>query len=43
MTTQEIIEQLSKIKAGIEADNFTRENIDALIERLWQHQPVPNK
>ncbi len=31
---RKIIEELYKIKTGIEADNFTRENIDALIKRL---------
>lgn len=30
----EIIEELRKIKNGIEGDNFTRENIDTLIKKL---------
>lgn len=34
MTNLEIIAELKKVKAGIEADNFTKENIDRLINKL---------
>ena len=31
---EDVIEELAKLKRGIEADNFTKENIDALVVRL---------
>ena len=31
---EDVIEELAKLKRGIEADNFTKENIDALVARL---------
>jgi hypothetical protein len=34
MSTRDIVRELYNIKSGIEADNFTRENIDALIAKL---------
>jgi hypothetical protein len=31
---EDLIDELAKLKSGIEADNFTRENIDALVAKL---------
>jgi hypothetical protein len=34
MSYENIIERLNKIKEQVESDNFTRENIDELIEDI---------
>ena len=34
MTNKQIIKELEKIQAGIEADNFTFENIENLIRKI---------